>query len=60
MIVEEVPPGTKKTGYCGGCDTWTVGARVVAEVHVDTGAGGTVLRCAACDAKTKARVAAAK
>ena len=60
MILEKIPPGTTRTGYCGKCDTWTVGARVVAEVHVDTGFGGTVLRCSACDAKTRARVAAAK
>ena len=60
MIEIKPPEGTTKTGYCGGCDRWTVGARVVAEVHGDTGFGGTVLRCAACDAKAKARVAAAK
>ena len=60
MIVEEIPPGTTQTGYCGGCDTWTVEARVIAEVHADTGFGGTVLRCAGCDAAARARVAAAK
>ena len=57
MTAEEVPPGTKKNGYCGKCDTWTVNARVVAEVHGDTGFGGTALRCPPCDAKAKARVA---
>jgi hypothetical protein len=57
VIDTRVPAGTTKTGYCGGCDRWTVGARVVAEVHGDTGCGGTVLRCPACDARAKARVA---
>jgi hypothetical protein len=57
-MIEITPPeGTTKTGYRGGCDRWTRSARVVAEVHGDTGFGGTVLRCPACDAKTKARVA---
>ncbi|MFC1434369.1 hypothetical protein ACEZDB_27390 [Streptacidiphilus sp. N1-3] len=55
MIPDLLPPGTTKTGYCGGCDKYTVGARVVAEVHGDTGWGGTVLRCTACDARAAAK-----
>lgn len=50
-----VPPGLTKTGYCGACSVWTVGARVVAEIHCDTGCGGTVLRCPKCDAAAKRR-----
>ncbi|MFC1416389.1 hypothetical protein [Streptacidiphilus cavernicola] len=55
----EIPPpeGATKAGYCGGCDRWTPNARVVAEIHGDTGCGGTVLRCTDCDTKAKARLA---
>ncbi|MFC1416964.1 hypothetical protein [Streptacidiphilus cavernicola] len=55
MIEIQPPTGATKAGYCGGCDKWTPKARVVAEVHGDTGAGGTVLRCADCDAAAAAR-----
>ena len=56
-MTEEIPEEATKAGYCGKCDTWTQHARIVAEVHGDTGFGGTVLRCAGCDAKARARVA---
>jgi hypothetical protein len=55
MLIAPPPEGTTKPGYCGRCDKWSPKARVVAEIHGDTGAGGCVLRCAACDAKAKAR-----
>ena len=56
MITEEIPEHATKAGYCGKCDRWTQHARIIAEVHGDTGAGGTVLRCASCDAKARKRV----
>lgn len=45
LPVIEVPEGTTATGYCGKCGRWSRGARVVAEIHGDSGAGGIVLRC---------------
>jgi hypothetical protein len=58
-VIEIAPPpeGTKKPGYCGRCGHWSEKARVVAEIHGDTGYGGTVLRCPDCDAAARARVA---
>ncbi|MFC1419216.1 hypothetical protein [Streptacidiphilus cavernicola] len=48
------PSGTA-AGYCHRCETWTPDARVVAEIHSDAGAGGTVVRCQACDLDPKPR-----
>ena len=42
---EEIPPDTRAAGYCHRCGTWSATARIVAETHGDSGAGGTVVRC---------------
>ena len=42
------PTGTAP-GYCHRCEQWSPEARVIAEIHSDAGAGGTVVRCQACD-----------
>lgn len=47
MIVEEIPPTATAKGHCDRCEKWCSG-RIIAEVHGDTGAGGTVVRCPAC------------
>ncbi|MFC1410526.1 hypothetical protein ACEZCY_14810 [Streptacidiphilus sp. N1-12] len=54
--IDTPPPDATQTGYCSVCQEWTSGARVVAEIHGDTGCGATVLRCAGCDARAKVRV----
>ncbi len=46
MITEEIPPDATAAGYCYRCGTWSATARIVAEIHGDAGAGGTVVRCA--------------
>lgn len=54
----EQPLGTA-AGYCHRCDTWSPTARIIAEVHGDAGAGGTVVRCPACDLDPSPRPARA-
>jgi hypothetical protein len=42
-------------GYCHRCQRWSSAARVIAEIHSDAGAGGTVVRCRDCDLKAASR-----
>lgn len=43
------PPTGHAAGYCHRCERWTPEGRIIAEVHGDSGGGGTVVRCPACD-----------
>lgn len=44
MIADEEPTGTAP-GYCRWCGHWGPAKRIVAEIHGDCGAGGTVVAC---------------
>lgn len=44
MIDEDQPTGTA-AGYCRVCGHWWAQARIVREVHSDSGAGATVVEC---------------
>ncbi len=44
-MIEEIPPNTTAPGSCHRCGKWSRTAQVVAEIHGDSGAGGTVVRC---------------
>jgi hypothetical protein len=41
-----IPPDATAAGHCHRCGTWSSTARIVAEIHSDSGAGATVVRCA--------------
>lgn len=45
-------------GRCHMCSAWTLAGRVVNEIHSDSGAGATIVRCAACCARPPQRDAA--
>jgi hypothetical protein len=44
----DIPEDATAPGYCHRCDKWTPRGRIVAEVHSDSGAGHTVVRCTGC------------
>ncbi|MFC1409630.1 hypothetical protein ACEZCY_25630 [Streptacidiphilus sp. N1-12] len=50
----EQPTGTA-AGYCHRCEKWSPDARIIAEIHGDAGAGGTVVRCRSCDTTRSGR-----
>ena len=41
-----IPADATAAGHCHRCGAWSKTARIVAEIHSDSGAGATVVRCA--------------
>ncbi|MHA6760141.1 hypothetical protein [Streptacidiphilus sp. PAMC 29251] len=53
------PPTGNAAGYCHRCGKWSAEARIIAEIHCDAGAGGTVVRCQPCDLRPTRRTPSA-
>lgn len=54
MVDIEEEPEPTSPGSCMDCHAWTSRGQVVGERHGCSGAGDTLVRCAACAAKAKA------
>lgn len=54
--VDEMPERTA-AGDCIDCRAWTRDGRVVGEVHGNSGGGETLVRCAACCAAPRRKIA---